>query len=595
MNPTFTGKTIVITGAGSGIGRALTLACANEGAKLALADINAENLEAVASEARKQGADDCLTCHLDVRDTNAVNAFAADVQATLGTTDIVFNNAGIARIGRFEMTEADAFQSVIDVNFWGPVHISRAFLPQLKARHGELVNISSLFGLIGVAQQTAYCSSKFAIRGFSESLRQELKGTGVQVVSVHPGGINTNIAKSAGFDELQDQREEMLQNLHKTGLVMPPPKAADIIIRGVKKRKPRVLVGNDAKIMSFLQRLFPASYPAILEKLLPNSKQMHQCDARVKQHPDSPSLRSRALSLFLKQSFKKLVAKGNVDIARLRTQMENRVKKRMPSNIDITAVDEDGIKGEWQIPAGVNTGRTILYLHGGGYTFCSPATHRGMTSKLAQCSVAQLFSLDYRLAPENPHPAAVDDALAAYRWLLNKGIAPERLVVAGDSAGGGLTMALLLSLKKAGLPQPAGAILLSPWTDLSASGASIKTNSERCAMFTENAIKEGAAHYIGDGEATDPLISPLFGDLKDLAPILAYASDSELILDDTLRLAEKAEAAGVEMETHIWKNQPHVWPMFYPQIPEAAETLAQMGDFVSRKTNVRNQQANAAA
>jgi acetyl esterase/lipase len=218
-----------------------------------------------------------------------------------------------------------------------------------------------------------------------------------------------------------------------------------------------------------------------------------------------------------------------------------------------------------------------------------------MTAKLAQCSVAQLFSLDYRLAPENPHPAAVEDAVAGYRWLLDQGIAPERMVVAGDSAGGGLTMALLLSLKEAGLPLPGGAILLSPWTDLSGSGASVKANAESCAMFTEGGINEGAAHYIGDGDALNPLISPLFGDLEGLPPILAYASDSELILDDTLRLAERAEAAGVDMETHIWKDQPHVWPMFYPQIPEAAETLAQMGDFVSRQTNVRKRQAQAEA
>lgn len=594
MTPSFNTKTIVITGAGSGIGRALALACAKEGAKLALVDVNAENLAAVVEEANSVGAPACYSQALDVRDENAVDVFADTVQKQLGSADIIFNNAGIARIGRFEVTQRDDFKSVMDVNFWGPVNVSRAFLEQLKLRQGILVNISSLFGLIGVPRQTAYCASKFAVRGFSESLRQELSGTGVQVCSVHPGGIDTNIAKSAGFDEFQDKREEMLKRMHEKGLVMPPSKAAEIIIKGTKKRKPRILVGNDAKLISAVQRLMPTLYPVVMNMVSPTPKQANENTTGISEHPARPSLRSRAFSLFLKNTTKKLLSKGNVDLDKLRSQLNARASKKMPANINISNVDDNGVRGEWQIPAGVNTGRTILYLHGGGYSFCSPATHRNMTCKLAQCSVAQLFSLDYRLAPEAPYPAAVDDAVAAYRWLLDQGISAQRLVVAGDSAGGGLTLALLLKLKELGLEQPAGAMLLSPWTDLSISGASVQGNVESCAMFTGSVMHEGAAHYVGSNSTTDPLISPLFADLSGLPPLLTYASNSELLLDDTLRLHERAHAQGVSIQTRIWKNQAHVWPAFYPLLPEAAETLAEMGNFVSQQTTISKAKSQAA-
>ncbi|MCV6613811.1 MAG: SDR family oxidoreductase, partial [Cellvibrionaceae bacterium] len=248
----FKSRLAVITGAGSGIGRALALALAKEGASLALADINPETLAAVAEEAKAAGAPQIYQQTFDVVDESAWGAFAERVKTEIGMADLVFNNAGIARMGRFEHTSSEAFASVMDVNFWGVVYGTRAFLSQVKLRQGSFVNISSVFGLIGVPGNSHYCASKFGVRGFSESIRQEFAQFGVHVASVHPGGINTNIAKSAEFDEGAESREQMLKRVHEKGLVMPPAKAADIILAGVRKRKPRILVGNDAKLLSFI-------------------------------------------------------------------------------------------------------------------------------------------------------------------------------------------------------------------------------------------------------------------------------------------------------------------------------------------------------
>lgn len=241
--------------------------------------------------------------------------------------------------------------------------------------------------------------------------------------------------------------------------------------------------------------------------------------------------------------------------------------------------------GEWIEREGseaAKTARTLLYLHGGGYYFCSPATHRVITVGLAIGAEARAFVPDYRLAPEHRFPAAVEDAVRAYRGLLGAGTPAHRIVVGGDSAGGGLALALLLSLRDAGDPLPAGAALFSPWTDLAATGDSILRNDRSDPMFHGRRIAEGARLYLGDAQATEPLASPLYADLAGLPPLFIQASDSEVLLDNSTRLAEKARKAGVAVEFRAWHKLPHVWQFFAPFLPEGRAALAETAQFIRR-------------
>lgn len=591
----FKSRVVVISGAASGIGRAIALNMAAQGAKLALVDVDQENLTAVVAEVEKAGSPEVYSQVLDVTQAQQWTEFAAAVKTALGNADVVFNNAGIARSGTFEEIETADFEAVMNVNYWGMVFGTRAFLPQVKLRQGSFVNVSSLFGLIGVYGQAAYCSSKFAIRGFNESIRQEFAKFGVHVVSVHPGGIKTNIAKNALEHEGNENAEELNKKAQETMLVMPPEKAAEIIIKGLGRRQARVLVGNDAKFMSFVQRCMPAGYPEFMELLLSFKKAdlvEDEAPQAVLAHLKKPSLRSRFITWVLKNQFKKkMVANGNSwDPEKLRSLLEKSAMKTPPKGIvteDVHAATADNriVKGEWQYDSNQQTDHTILYLHGGGYVFCSVATHRAMTTAWAREAKAKVFSVDYRLAPENLYPAALEDALAAYQWLLENGTEANKIIIAGDSAGGGLGLALLLKLKAEGLPQPAAAVLLSPWTDLAGTGASLDANEKSCAMFTGDMIRDGANYYTADQDKTNPFISPLYGELDGLAPMRIYVSNSEVLTDDSLRFYDKAEQAGVDAQLRVWADQPHVWPVFYGKIPEAKQTVEEMAEYSREKTS----------
>ena len=261
-------KCAVITGAGSGIGRELALQLAARGARLALADIDAQGLGETLNQARLLGAGQQLGQTLDVSDEAQVNAFAEQVQRELGGVDVLINNAGVTRFGDFASTSPAAFRQVLDINFWGVVHGSRAFLPALRASRGSLVNISSLFGLIGVAGQAHYCASKFAVRGFTESLRQELKADGVHVACVHPGGVRTRIARSALFDQAVDDPQALVERLERNTLKLPAETAARLILEGIRQRRERILIGNDAKLADLLQRLLPRAHSELIHRLL---------------------------------------------------------------------------------------------------------------------------------------------------------------------------------------------------------------------------------------------------------------------------------------------------------------------------------------
>ncbi|ABF12706.1 short-subunit dehydrogenase [Cupriavidus metallidurans] len=261
------GKVAVVTGAGSGIGRAVAQALAQRGCHLALADRNQEGLAETAALPELNSVKVSLHT-LDVADRDAVAAFPQTVLAHHDRIDLLVNNAGVALAGSFEQVSETDFDWVMAINFHGVVRMTRAFLPLLhRSDDARIVNISSLFGLISPPGQSAYSASKFAVRGFSNALRHELADSRVGVTVVHPGGIATSIARNArvSADIPQAQMQERLANSQKM-LRMPPPKAADIIVRGIEKRSARVLVGSDAVVMSWLERLFPVRYWNLLAR-----------------------------------------------------------------------------------------------------------------------------------------------------------------------------------------------------------------------------------------------------------------------------------------------------------------------------------------
>ncbi len=259
------GRTAVVTGAAGGIGRAIAVSLARRGCHLALADIDGAALAHTAAEIRGNQAQDKIRIsrhHLDVADRGAVAALPAQVIAEHGGVDVLVNNAGVATGGTFiEVAESD-FDWLFGINFWGVVQMTRAFLPLLlKSDDARLVNMSSLFGLIAPPGQTAYCASKFAVRGFSESLRHELAGTRVGVTVVHPGGVATSIAKNARLPSSVSEEEVAKQRkFFDSVLTMPPEIAGEIVVRGVENRKPRILVGRVAKYAALVERLMPVTY-----------------------------------------------------------------------------------------------------------------------------------------------------------------------------------------------------------------------------------------------------------------------------------------------------------------------------------------------
>jgi monoterpene epsilon-lactone hydrolase len=228
----------------------------------------------------------------------------------------------------------------------------------------------------------------------------------------------------------------------------------------------------------------------------------------------------------------------------------------------------------------------VLYLHGGGYLFGSPKTHRQVLIAMAKAFHAPAYGLDYRLAPEHPFPAAVEDAIEAYRWLLTRH--PEAdIVLAGDSAGAGLAIATAVGVRDAGFRPPKAIVAFSPYSDLAVTGASVEANAKSCAMFTPRAIREAAAIYLAGADARDPRASPLYADLAGLPPMLLFASRHEILRDDTLRLAERATAAGVKVELIVRDRLPHVWPVFVTLLPEARDAFATVTAF-ARKIGARN-------
>lgn len=275
MTRGFQDKVCVVTGAGSGIGRAVAVNLARKGAALALSDINNDALNETLALIGKDRPNRMRADKLDVADGTAIEAYAAQVNESLGPADYVFNIAGVSRIGSFKDTPLSSFQKVIDVNFWSVVRMTKAFLPQLIQTQGGVINVSSIFGFIGVPGQTHYCASKFGVRGFSEALAAELEGEGVRVTSVHPGGVKTNIARNAEVDALKDgDTKESVAERFESVAITTPEKAAEIIVKGAAKGARRVLVGPDAHAISVIQRLFPRRYLKVMRLISPRAQKI---------------------------------------------------------------------------------------------------------------------------------------------------------------------------------------------------------------------------------------------------------------------------------------------------------------------------------
>ncbi|MGH6646686.1 alpha/beta hydrolase, partial [Aquabacterium sp.] len=280
--------------------------------------------------------------------------------------------------------------------------------------------------------------------------------------------------------------------------------------------------------------------------------------------------------------------RGPIVVAKVR-HVVNKGAERYPppppeiKHTPVAAKSASGLcAAEWLSAA--NPKQTVLYFHGGGYFFCGLSTHRPACAYLAKSAQAQVLSVDYRMAPEHIFPAAVDDAVAWWKELLAQGISPKNVVFAGDSAGGGLALACLVASRDQGLPMPAGAVLFSPWTDLSCSGETMKTLSDADVMFNPESLPQAADFYLAGQSATHPLASPLFADLKGLPPLMIHASRHEILLSDSTRLHDRAQQQGVQSEIHLRSKLPHVWPTMV-MLPEGRQSLKESAQFISRVTS----------
>lgn len=258
----------------------------------------------------------------------------------------------------------------------------------------------------------------------------------------------------------------------------------------------------------------------------------------------------------------------------------------VPPGVRRQPVDAGGVRAEWIAAPGAADDRVILYLHGGSYQKGSTNTHAALVARLSQAADARVLAVDYRLAPEHPHPAAVEDTTTAYRWLLRSGVPPARVVIAGDSAGGGLTVATLVALRDGGDSLPAAGVCLSPWVDMEGLGESMTTNAGRDPLITggrEGLLEEGRA-YLGGADPRTPLAAPLYADLARLPPLLIQVGTAEILLDDSTRLAERTRSAGVEVTLELWDDMIHGWHAFAALLPEGQQAIDRVGEFIRKHT-----------
>jgi monoterpene epsilon-lactone hydrolase len=302
-----------------------------------------------------------------------------------------------------------------------------------------------------------------------------------------------------------------------------------------------------------------------------------------------PSLQSRLFLFALKNRhlLRFRLKKETVDwdsyasILRFRQEAEEGSARfgKIPAGIEVSPVTVDGLSAEWIWPAQATKDKVILYTHGGGYVSGSCSDHRSVVAKFVSGSNVGALLFEYRLAPEHPYPAAVDDSMRAYRWLLAQGISPPNIVIVGESAGGGLCLATLLALRDKGIPLPAAAVALSPWTDLKCTGESYTTKAKVC-LSPQGTWTAFSKHYVKDNDPYLPWISPLYGDLHGLPPMLIYVGEDEIFRDDSIHFAEKAKEAGVDVTLRVGEGMFHCYPVCAPLFPEATQAMDEICDFI---------------
>ncbi|NJD60294.1 MAG: alpha/beta hydrolase [Anaerolineales bacterium] len=291
------------------------------------------------------------------------------------------------------------------------------------------------------------------------------------------------------------------------------------------------------------------------------------------------SIQSRILTFWFRQN--KYLANKKYTPPQMRERMEQSQRFfKLHKDVQNEAVQAGSVPAEWSIPNGAPGDAAILYIHGGAWYMGSPRTHRGMVSHLCYASGVNALSIDYRLAPENPFPAGLEDCLTAFEWLQAQGIPARRIVLAGDSAGGNLSLALLVELKAAGKPLPAGAVALSPATDLASQRESYTTRHKVDPVLANLGSTSIVSDYIRDHDPHEPTISPIYADLQGLPPILIHVGENEVLLDDAVGFVARARAAGVEAQVKVWPEMFHVFQIFVPWLPEARQAISEIGEFI---------------
>jgi acetyl esterase/lipase len=274
----------------------------------------------------------------------------------------------------------------------------------------------------------------------------------------------------------------------------------------------------------------------------------------------------------------------NSSILRFRKECEKGAARfgKIPAGVEVSPVTIDGLSAEWILPSQATKDKAIFFVHGGGYVSGSCSDHRVHVAKFVKGSNIGALLFEYRLAPEHPFPAALNDSVTAYRWLLAQGVSSSNIVFAGDSAGGGLCLATLLALRDQDIPLPAAAVAISPWTDLKCTGASYRSNARKC-LSPEGTWTAFSKHYVGDDDPGLPWISPLYGDLRGLSPIMIYVGGDEILRDDSIRFAEKAKDAGVDVTLRVGKGLFHCFPVCAPLFPEATQAMDEICAFIKMR------------
>jgi epsilon-lactone hydrolase len=268
------------------------------------------------------------------------------------------------------------------------------------------------------------------------------------------------------------------------------------------------------------------------------------------------------------------------DIAERRRDIDARGRQyQLAADVSTRPASANGVKAEWTTTPDADATKAILYLHGGGYVIGSLDSHRHLAAEAGRAARARTLAIDYRLAPEHPFPAAVEDAVAAYRFLIAGGVQPGGITVAGDSAGGGLVVAAMLAIRDAGLAQPACGWAISPWVDMEAIGGSMITKAASDPTVQKAGILDMAKHYLNGADPRSPLAAPIYGDLRGLAPLLIQVGAAETLLDDAIRLAQVAGAADVPVDLQIWPEMIHVWHLYYPELSAGRRAIAAGGEF----------------